>query len=152
MGSKKYQKEQSEKNKAWLKEYRAAWYQAHKEEWKAKVRARYAANKVAIRAREKELREEKKKANPEELSLQDMKSALRKNGWTWEAYQEASTSQNGLCAICGKSDGRLLSADHDHATGKPRGLLCIKCNLTLGTAKDSPEILEAAAAYLRKYQ
>ena len=51
------------------------------------------------------------------------------------------------CAICGNSDKRL-HVDHDHATGKVRGLLCMECNVSLGKFKDSPELLRKAIVYL----
>lgn len=64
--------------------------------------------------------------------------------------------QNGLCAVCGEPptarntrahwDGKLC-VDHDHATGKVRGLLCNDCNLLIGYGK-SPDVLRAAAVYL----
>lgn len=49
-------------------------------------------------------------------------------------YQEILTLQNGVCAICGRtpSSNRKLSLDHDHSTGKFRGLLCVSCNTLLG--------------------
>ena len=40
--------------------------------------------------------------------------------------------------------------DHDHITGKIRGLLCVNCNTILGRAKDSVFILEAGKRYLGK--
>lgn len=50
------------------------------------------------------------------------------------------------CAICGgKSE---LVGDHDHATGKPRGILCRKCNLAIGNMRDEPRFLREAANYL----
>jgi len=67
--------------------------------------------------------------------------------------------QSGNCAICGQppSDSNTrthwngkLCVDHDHDTGKVRGLLCNDCNLTVGYGK-SPAILRAAADYLERH-
>lgn len=68
---------------------------------------------------------------------------------TPEEYQEMSERQGFVCAICGEvSPGRNLAVDHDHVTGKVRGLLCIKCNRSLGGFKDDPVRLRRAADYL----
>jgi hypothetical protein len=61
--------------------------------------------------------------------------------------------QGGRCACCGKDiekpgNGRDVHLDHDHATGRVRGILCVNCNLMLGHAKDDPEILKKAIRYL----
>jgi hypothetical protein len=75
-------------------------------------------------------------------------------GITLEKYREMLAAQDGRCAICGSRDagGNLprMPVDHDHATGDVRGLLCMYCNIGLGTFKDSPVLLRAAAAYLEK--
>ncbi len=48
-------------------------------------------------------------------------------------YEKLLAQQNGVCAICGKVQvGHRLSLDHDHETGKFRGLLCKPCNSALG--------------------
>jgi hypothetical protein len=68
-------------------------------------------------------------------------------------------SQQQCCAIC-KCPIRLLSGlnkgsaviDHDHETGQVRSLLCHPCNLLLGHAKDSPEVLRRAADYLQEHK
>jgi len=61
---------------------------------------------------------------------------LKKNyGITLDDYDEMLFEQGGKCVICGISENYLkrnLDVDHDHKTGKVRGLLCIKCNTTLG--------------------
>ncbi len=63
-------------------------------------------------------------------------SGLRKRyGISLEQYEEALLEQRGLCAICHqrfRAEGRGgLSVDHDHATGRFRGLLCPGCNTSL---------------------
>lgn len=52
-----------------------------------------------------------------------------------DSYDKLFEEQKGRCAICGKhqiAEKRKLSIDHNHETGKVRGLLCNKCNYTLG--------------------
>jgi len=78
---------------------------------------------------------------------------LRKNyGLTTDQYNDLLAVQNNSCAICKSPDpfdrwGRF-HVDHDHATGKVRGLLCGNCNTGLGKMKDSITNLQAAIAYL----
>lgn len=50
------------------------------------------------------------------------------------------------CVICG-AEGSLV-VDHDHVTGKVRGMLCNHCNRGLGHFRDDPTLLEFAAQYL----
>lgn len=61
-------------------------------------------------------------------------------------------SCDGKCQICdspfkSKSD---IMLDHDHSTNKPRGLLCMACNIMLGHCKNDPAILLRGAAYLNR--
>jgi hypothetical protein len=65
-------------------------------------------------------------------------------------YAEMLVKQNGVCAICKglNRDGRSLALDHCHQTGKKRGLLCGRCNLTLGRVEDDVEILWGMIQYL----
>lgn len=78
----------------------------------------------------------------------------RKFGISLNDYNEMLHRQGGACAICrsknvGRSDGIKFAVDHDHNTGKIRGLLCKSCNTLLGNAKESIETLKAAKAYLQ---
>lgn len=52
----------------------------------------------------------------------------------------------GKCGIC--RNRRKLIVDHDHKTGKVRGLLCSACNSGIGCFKDNPKYLKKAIAYL----
>lgn len=56
--------------------------------------------------------------------------------------------QNGLCVICLIPQETDLVVDHDHATGKVRGLLCSKCNKALGLFLDHHEVCLRASNYL----
>lgn len=50
-------------------------------------------------------------------------------------YEQLYALQVGVCRVCRRAEpvsGRLLAVDHDHDTGEIRGLLCTKCNTTLG--------------------
>ena len=72
-------------------------------------------------------------------------------GISIEEYDKLHRQQNGLCVICHKPEiwhFKKLSIDHDHKTGKIRGLLCQRCNTLLGMSEDSADRLRAAASYL----
>jgi hypothetical protein len=60
--------------------------------------------------------------------------------------------QNGGCYICGKvpDDKRALDIDHDHATGKVRGLLCSNHNRGIGLLDDDISLLAKAIQYLAR--
>lgn len=70
---------------------------------------------------------------------------------TTKALEELAIKQAFKCAICGKGDLDYLNQlviDHNHATGKVRGLLCRSCNYGLGCFFDSPHNLMKASMYL----
>jgi hypothetical protein len=60
----------------------------------------------------------------------------KKYGLTLESYEEMLLKQEGKCAICesgfGDKKPNLPNIDHNHITGKVRGLLCSPCNIVLG--------------------
>jgi recombination endonuclease VII len=57
----------------------------------------------------------------------------QRSGLSARDYRHLLTTQHGACAICrGRcATGRRLAVDHDHATGRVRGLLCFRCNTSL---------------------
>lgn len=70
-------------------------------------------------------------------------------GLTKEEYDKLAQQKN--CAICSKLFGKDTPlVDHNHHTGKVRGLLCRPCNSAIGFLHDNPQLCEAAAVYLRK--
>ena len=106
----------------------------------AKGKARRDADPQAYNARQRQL---KRGAKSRKYSLK------RKFDITPEEYEEMLQSQGGGCAACGAQPGRrALSVDHDHKTGRVRGILCDPCNFALGHAKDDPKRLLALATYL----
>jgi hypothetical protein len=76
----------------------------------------------------------------------------RRFGITEADYQIMLKGQKGKCAICGTREpgtAGVFAVDHDHRTGKVRGLLCRSCNVGIGNLKDDPNLLQAAVSYLR---
>lgn len=61
--------------------------------------------------------------------------------------------QGGVCAICkgAPSTRKGYHVDHDHTTGKLRGLLCSACNTGLGSFRDNPRFMRAAIDYLKQH-
>lgn len=72
-------------------------------------------------------------------------------GITMAEYDTMLKGQGGVCAACGGREdvkGRRLCVDHDHDTGRVRGLLCHKCNTAIGLGKDSIAWVLGLAGYL----
>lgn len=82
----------------------------------------------------------------------------RKFGIGLAEYQVMFDAQGGVCAICSKPETAFrkrklvpLAVDHNHSTGKIRGLLCSACNIAIGALQECPKIISNAADYLEKY-
>lgn len=93
-------------------------------------------------------------ANKHRDAEYSLKSLLKtKYGLTVGEYYELLEHQGGVCAICGSASskrsksGRLF-VDHDHKTGRVRGLLCHRCNLAVGWHEDDPSRADAIRTYL----
>jgi hypothetical protein len=85
--------------------------------------------------------------------------ALKFNfGLTKQQWETLLASQNYSCAICSMplvAAGPIATpnacVDHDHATGRVRGLLCRQCNQGLGQFKDRSDIAQKAVDYLKRH-
>lgn len=91
-----------------------------------------------------------KDKNRERLKGYKRKSLLKATyGMTLDEYNERLKRQNYGCAICGESNGsRVMFVDHDHETGKVRGLLCVRCNSAIGLFYDDIKKLAKAIEYI----
>lgn len=100
-------------------------------------------------------------ANPERLRERSLWGAIKaKYGLTRAQFEHMERDQGYVCAICGglplgrvrvnQNAGPRLVIDHDHQTGKVRGLLCTPCNLAIGYLRDNPRVVDMAAVYLRR--
>lgn len=75
-------------------------------------------------------------------------------GFTPEDFDYKIKEQDYKCAICGTDDPGKTNwhADHCHATGIKRGVLCMRCNTALGFLDDDTDRLANAILYLNYYQ
>lgn len=84
------------------------------------------------------------------------KSNLKKRqGMTPALYQELYDHREGCCWICDTHENKFkkkLSVDHDHSTGKIRGLLCVNCNLGIGSFREDSSRMYAAVYYLNHFK
>ncbi len=108
---------------------------------------------------------EDKLKNPEKWKLRQEKlntyEILRVKGFSHIEYEKLVKEQNNKCKICNEAETRAgrkegttmrLILDHCHTTNKVRGLLCHQCNVLIGFAKDSTDILESAIIYLQAHK
>jgi Recombination endonuclease VII len=72
-------------------------------------------------------------------------------GITAEAYWRLYAAQGGRCAVCQRANGKSkrLAVDHDHVTGRVRGLLCTTCNVII-IGRYTVEALQRAIDYRSK--
>ena len=98
--------------------------------------------------------------NPEKTKRLNRDNHLKKRyGLAPEDLERMLRDQDNKCCICGQEiflhgssvdKNKIAHVDHDHKTGKVRGLLCDSCNTGLGRFRDNPEYLLKAASYLKK--
>jgi hypothetical protein len=94
------------------------------------------------------------KRNPDKVKNSELK---KRYGITKDVYDSMLDEQGGVCALCGQTEmvrragglvARDLAVDHDHATGRVRGLLCTRCNFVIAAYEAFPNILNKAQSYL----
>lgn len=112
----------------------------------------YKANVEIERAKKKSWRQR----NPDKAKFQYRRDNLKNYGLTINEWNLLFEKQKGLCAICNlpetvllKGKVKRLAIDHCHKTGKVRGLLCAKCNKSIGLLNEDLRLLESAAQYLK---
>ncbi len=111
-----------------------------------------AARAGAIRAanpdKAREILNRWRKKNPQKLAAQARRRKLRQYKITASEFDSRFVAQQGKCAICARV-GLELCIDHEHESGKVRGLLCRMCNLGIGNLQDSVDNLQQAIKYLQ---
>ncbi len=114
-----------------------------------KSKANYAKDLIANRKKGREKARNWRKNNPVKALAAD----LRPFGLTVDGYNQLVKDQNGVCKLCDRfrpnKRAKRLCVDHDHKTGKIRGLLCDPCNRSLGVLGDTVEQFERILAYLK---
>lgn len=165
MMNKERLREQKKAQVAMTKEARAAYQFKYREANKGRLREKQKARPVNKEARAEyqrayreankdRLREQKKAwivANKDRRRENDRRRRL---GISPQQFNDAVAAQSGKCGICGEClmerPPRTVHADHDHATGAFRGVLCADCNLGLGRFKDNTDRLQRAIDYLKQ--
>ena len=115
------------------------------------LKKNYGKRKDTVLYCSKKLKEQKHKANMSRTpySIETYRKYIIKGRYniTIQQYQEMLLIQDGKCKIC---DTVMTKPhiDHDHASGRIRGLLCRGCNWGLGHFKDDTKYLQSAIKYL----
>ncbi|MGH7703152.1 MAG: endonuclease domain-containing protein [Gemmatimonadales bacterium] len=129
-----------------VKALKRQYYADHREERREANRKWYRDNRASVLAATKQRR----LANPDAVLGRYLK---REYGVDLVWYRTQLEKQGNSCGICRsvKPGGKgRWHVDHDHTTEQARGLLCLRCNVLLGAARDQPEILLAAVDWLKE--
>ena len=140
---KAYRANSKEKAKITVK----AWLAVNKQ----KVSAYQKTYRAANLAKAKERQQAWRTANPDKVKSRELRYRY---GITLEVFSQMLAAQEGACAICRTTDFGKAGpcVDHDHETEANRGLLCARCNMFLGLAKENPQTLLNAINYLEQYR
>jgi hypothetical protein len=123
------------------------WYSRNREDWIQHVAQWKRTNRDRVNASNRRRRVER----GDELKRKERAGHLRrKYGLKLSHFDMLVTAQLGMCAICHRIEMERLHVDHDHASGRVRGLLCGKCNKAIGLLGDDPRLVLSAETYLRR--
>lgn len=137
------------------KKYHREWYLNNKDRHK-ESNSKWAANNQDKIKESKRKWHEKNKEKVRAYGREWMRGrSFFVYGITNADFENMVKKQDGVCAICGlppngnpKTKEKRLHVDHDHITGKVRGLLCFKCNSALGNFNDARDLVASALDYL----
>ena len=133
------------KNNEKIKEQQALYRKQNRKKIRESQRRWEHANKEQVR----DIARAWRKKNPEKTRQARLKY---RHGIDQVVYEKLFSEQKGLCGICGRPSKVAFAIDHDHKTGKIRGLLHRRCNSGLGFFEDNPTFLKAALCYLLRVQ
>jgi hypothetical protein len=143
--NKDYHKKDYEKNKESIDKVNKKYYAEHKEEQTEYKRNWYLKNQERRKLRASEIYHSKG------ISVKRQNNLMANYNLSLEGYNKLFQVQSGCCAICKRHQSefkKALCVDHDHKTGKIRGLLCQKCNQGLGLFNDNVLLLREAILFL----
>lgn len=120
------------------KAMRAASARRWREKNKERLRLEHQARRAKDPERNRAIKQKYRESNKDKLANYEL---VKKYNITLEQYNEMLALQNGVCDICKEPETRRhqngtlcrLAVDHDHNTGKVRGLLCWRCNSAMGS-------------------
>lgn len=164
---KEYQKNRRENKKECIKASQKKYYEKHKDIIKDKSKAYNSTEErkdymVNYRESNKDKlngHSRKYKKKPRSKKISKNGHLKRKFGITLDDYNNMLTEQGGKCMICKNTETSVenktgnvkdLAVDHCHSTGKIRGLLCFRCNTTIGRFEDDIELLKSAIKYIEE--
>ena len=100
--------------------------------------------------RMKNLSEAQKEAYRANWRKRNHRNKYNKYGLDENSYNDLAKDQGFKCLICDELCDKLV-VDHDHVSGRVRGLLCTNCNVGLGHFRDSVITLSKAIDYINKH-
>lgn len=139
-------------------EYKVEYHRQYRVKYPERYRAASARNRAKhleqLREKQKERMRKKRADNPLLWAKMMRENHLKRYfGITIDEYNQLFDTQDGKCAICSNptEKDKNLSIDHNHITGKTRGLLCSKCNFALGLVNEDISILQNMIKYLLSF-